>query len=352
MIDNALKNISIVILSYNSREDLVECIPSIRSQTYSNFEIILVDNASTDGSEEFVRTNYPEIKVIQTGKNLGYPAGNNAGFEIAEGEYIVVVNPDTVADPEWLAELIKPLENDRTITATTSKVLMYYQKDRINACADTTHYTGLTFCRGFNKPVSEFNNYQEVGSFAGGSFAIRSDKLKNVNGFDPDFFLYLEDTDLSWRIRFAGGKIMYVPKSVIYHKAKLSITPWKEFYLERNRYLMLLKNFDSKTLILLFPALVITEVVTFGHATLHGSKYIKSKLNACWWIIYNYKFVIKKRKENLSKKRITDQKFVESLDWRIPFEQVIPNFTICRIIDNSFNSFYHLYFNLVVIKFS
>ncbi len=341
------KSVSVVILSYNSKENLIEFIPSLISQKYHNFEIIVVDNASTDGSEEFIRTNYPKIKVVQTEQNLGYAAGNNAGFEVAQGEYIVVVNPDTVADPEWLAELIKPLESDPTIAATTSKILIYYQKDRINTCANTNHHTGLTFCRGLNKLASEFNNYQAVGAVSGCSFAIRSDMLKNINGFDPDFFLYQEDADLSWRIRFAGGKIMYVPESVIYHKFKLSILPGKEFYLERNRYLILLKNFDSKTLLLLLPALVVTEIVTMGHAALNGPKYIKSKLLAYIWIIQNIKSILTKRHETLSKKRITDREIFRLLDWRIPFEQVIKNPIMNRTAGAVFNSFYAFHMKLI-----
>jgi GT2 family glycosyltransferase len=343
----SVKSASIVILSYNSRENLEECIPSLMSQTYQDFEIIFVDNASTDGSEEFIRANYPEIKVVQTGKNLGYPAGNNAGFEVAEGEYIVVVNPDTVADPKWLAELVKPLENDPTIAATTSKVLIYYQKDKINTCANTAHYTGLTFCRGLNKSASELNNYQPVGAVSGCSFAIRSDMLKNINGFDSDFFLYQEDADLSWRIRFAGGKIMYVPESIIYHKFKLSITPQKEFYLERNRYLILLKNFSLNTLILLLPAFIVTEIVTMSHAILNGPKYVKSKLLAYFWIIQNFKEVLTKRRETLSKKRISDKEFFGFLDWKIPFDQVIENSILSRTVDALFNSFYELNMNLI-----
>ncbi|AYK15550.1 glycosyltransferase family 2 protein [Methanosarcina flavescens] len=342
------KSVSIVILSYNNREDLEECIPSLMSQTYQDFEIIVVDNASMDGSEEFIRTNYPMIKVVQTGKNLGYPAGNNAGFEVAEGEYIVVVNPDTVADPEWLAELIKPLERDHTIAATTSKILIYYQKDRINTCANTSHLTGLTFCRGLNKSVDEFNNFQAVGAVSGCSFAIRRDVLKYINGFDPDFFLYMEDADLSWRIRFAGGKILYVPESIIYHKFNLSIAPWKEFYLERNRYLILLKNLDTKTLLLLTPALAITEIVTMSHAVLNGPKYVKSKLMAYLWIIKHIRAISIKRDETLSKKRVTDKEFFGLLDWSIPFEQVIENPIMKRTTDIIFNSFYAL--NMKVIR--
>lgn len=341
------KSVSVVILSYNSKEDLKECIPSLISQTYQDFEIIFVDNASTDGSEEFIRANYPEIKVVQTGKNLGYPAGNNAGFEVAEGEYIVVVNPDTVPDPEWLAELVKPLENDLTIAATTSKVLIYYQKDKINTCANTAHYTGLTFCRGLNKSASELDSCQPVGAVSGCSFAIRSDVLKNINGFDPDFFLYQEDADLSWRIRFAGGKIMYVPESIIYHKFRLSIAPQKEFYLERNRYLILLKNFSLKTLLLLSPALFVTEIVTMSHAILSGPKHVKSKLMAYFWIIRNFKEILTKRRETLSIKTTTDKDFFRLLDWKIPFEQVIKYPIMSKTVDAVFNSFYSFHMKMI-----
>lgn len=343
------KSVSVVILSYNSKEDLKECIPSLISQTYQDFEIIIVDNASTDGSEEFIRANYPEIKVVQTGKNLGYAAGNNEGFEVADGEYIVVINPDTVADPKWLAELIRPLKSDPTIAATTSKILIHHQKDRINTCANTAHYTGLTFCRGLNKSASELDNYQPVGAVSGCSFAIRRDMLMNINGFDSDFFLYQEDADLSWRIRFAGGKIMYVPESIIYHKFKLSIAPQKEFFLERNRYLILLKNFSLKTLLLLLPALIVTEIVTMSHAILSGPKYLKNKLNAYWWIIGNYNLVLRKRSETISKKKISDSVFFEYLDWKIPFEQVITEPMICNTAELIFNSFYRVYSKIIKI---
>lgn len=340
-------SVSIVVLSYNSKEDLAECISSLLTQTYHSFEIIVVDNASTDGSEEFVRTNFPEIKVIQTGKNLGYAAGNNAGFKVAKGEYIIVVNPDTVADPEWVAELIKPLNSDQTITATTSKILLYSQKDRINTCSNKNHPTGLTFCKGLFESADEFDEYLEVSSVSGCSFAIRSDVLKSINGFDPDFFLYQEDADLSWRIRFAGGKIVYVPGSIIYHKYKLSIAPWKEFYLERNRYLILFKNLDSVTLFFLLPSLTVTEIITMGHAILNGPKYIQSKLLAYLWVLRNAKAVIIKRRETLSKKIISDREFFNLLDWQIPFEQVIRNSILSWTADAVFNSFYNL--NMKVI---
>lgn len=339
---------SIIILSYNSSEDLCEFIPSLECQTYQNYEIIVVDNASSDDTVNFVRTKYPEIKLIETGANLGYPGGNNIGFEHAKGEYIVVVNPDTVADPKWLEELIKPLEEDPTISVTTSKILIYYQKERINTCGNSTHYTGLDFCKGLNRLSDMYAKKEMVGAISGCSFAIRREMLEYIDGFDSDFFLYLEDADLSWRVRFAGGNILYVPTSIIYHKFKLSIAPWKEFYLERNRYLILLKNFEAKTLFLLLPALFVTEIVTMGHAVLNGPEYIMNKLKAYRWLIGNWNSVVlKKRRETLSKKKITDREFFDRIEWRIPFEQVIENRMLCVVADTIFNSFYNVYFKFI-----
>lgn len=339
--------VSIILLTYNSSQDLLECIPSLLSQTYNNFEIILIDNASKDGTVRLIKTNYPQIDVIETGKNLGYPGGNNIGFEHAQGEYIVVMNPDTVADSNWLTELIQPLEEDSSIDVTVPKILIYYDKDKINTCGNLPHYTGLTFCRGLNASVDSCSIKEEVGAISGCSFAIRREMINYVEGFDADFFLYMEDADLSWRVRFAGGKIVYVPTSIIYHKFKLSIAAWKHFYLERNRYLVLMKNLETKTLFFLFPGLVASEIVTFGHAILNGPEYVVGKFKSYWWVIKNRHYIFEKRRKTLAKKKITDKEFFRLLEWRIPFEQVIESNVLCTFADIVFNTFFWLHLKLI-----
>lgn len=341
------KQVSIILLSYNSKDDLKECLPSLKIQTYSNFEIIIVDNASTDNTPEFIRTEYPEIKLIETGSNLGYPAGNNIGVDNAKGDYLVILNPDTVADPKWLFQLVKPLEENSDIALTTSKILFYHDHEKINTCANSVHYTGLDFCRGLYEPSTSFSKNEEVGAISGCSFAIRKEVFKELGGFDPDFFLYLEDVDLSWRARLAGYKIMFVPASIVYHKFRLTIAPWKEFYLERNRYLMLLKNCSVKMLILMSPALFVCEVVTWGHAVLNGYSYMYNKLKAYYWILTNPGKIINKRNVEQKNRRIKNKEFIKLLEWKIPFEQIIQNRIMHIAANKIFNSFFGKYYKLM-----
>ena len=338
---------SIILLSYNSSNDLKECIPSLTNQTYTNYEIIVVDNASTDNTPKFIRTEYPKIKLVETGLNLGYPAGNNIGVDNAKGDYIIILNPDTVADPNWLSQLIKPLEENPDIAFTTSKILLYDDHEKINTCANSVHYTGLDFCRGLYEPSTSFSKNEEVGAISGCSFAIRKEVFKELRGFDPDFFLYLEDVDLSWRARLAGYRIMFVPASIVYHKFRLSIAPWKEFYLERNRYLMLLKNCSFKMMILMSPALFVSEIVTWGHAIINGYSYMYNKLKAYCWILMNPGKIMKKRHDAQMNRRIKDKEFIRLLEWEIPFEQVIQNRFMSIAANKIFNSFFRIYYKLL-----
>lgn len=337
------KLVSIILLSYNSQKDLAECISSLMIQTYTNYEIILVDNTSQDNTVEFVGTNYPGIKIIENKSNLGYAHGNNIGVAYAKGEYIVILNPDTVVDPDWLLCLIEPLKEYH---ASTSKILMYDQKDMINTCANHSHFTGIDFCRGLYEHVSQFSNTEEVSSISGCSFAIRKEILEEIGGFDPDFFLYLEDIDLSWRLRIAGYKIIYIPASIVYHKFSLEVSPWKEFYLERNRYMMLIKNYKIRTLVFITPALLVTELITWVHATIHGFKYIRSKLYAYWWVCVNFDKIFRKRYNVQINRRISDKEFIRLLEWKIPFDYLIKNM-MADVADTIFNSFYFAYFLLI-----
>lgn len=343
--DSRDKLVSIIILTYNNEKDLAECIPSIYDQTYKNFELLIVDNGSTDGTVEFIKTHYPEIKLVETGANLGYAGGNNIGFRHAKGDYIVVVNPDTFVDPGWLADLIKPLE-DPKIGITNPKVLEYNDHDH-GSCGNTTHYTGLHFPRGLEKSTTLYTKPEIVSAISGCSFAIRREVLSSLNGFDPDYFLYLEDSDLSLRARLAGYQIMFTPGSIVYHKHKTVITPQKEYYLERNRYQLLLKCYSTKLLVIVFPAFFLTEIVTWTHATINGPQFIRSKLRAYGWILGNMGRIMKKRKDVKAHRQISDKEFVQLIEPEIPFAQVIGSKMACTMADAVINTFYKAHFKVV-----
>ncbi len=333
--------ISVILLSYNSRRDLTECIPSVLKQGWPNVEIIVVDNASSDGTPAFIRSTYPGIKLIETGSNCGYAGGNNIGANYADGDIVIVANPDTLMNPRWLLELVKPFYYDPTLRATTSKILVYGQ-DRINTCANISHFTGVTFCRGLNDTPSGFAAQEEVGAVSGCSFAIRGAVFRELGYFDQDFFLYLEDTDLSWRLRLAGHRIRYAPSSILHHKFKLSVSAQKEFYLERNRYRMILKSYELKTLMIILPSLLLTEAITWAHAIIHGPGFVLSKLRAYHWVVRNLGNIMAKRREVQKSRKVSDGELIRLLVWRIPFGQMINNWFIVLAADAIFNNLYHI----------
>jgi GT2 family glycosyltransferase len=339
---------SVIIVSYNSKNDLAECIPSLMSQSYTNKELIIVDNASADGTVAFIREQYPDIHLVESKSNLGYAEGNNLGFRHSQGDYIVIVNPDTVAHHDWLKELIRPLENDTGISLTSSKILLYDRRDNINTCANITHYSGLDFCNGFRDSSARFVKDEEVGAVSGCSFAITRNVFDQLNGFDPDFFMYMEDIDISWRARLAGYKILLAPSSIIYHKFSLIVHPWKLFFLERNRYLMILKNYKLKVLVLSMPALFITEIMTMGYAVTRGLPFVYYKLKAYLWLATNFGQIIDKRRNVQKTIKITEKDFIRMLEWHIPFDQLVGNRLLYAVANLVFNSFYYAFYTFVL----
>lgn len=339
--------VTVIILNTNELQHLKTCLPSVLSQTYPNYEVLVVDNASTDGSIDFIKKYSPGVKVIQNKENLGYAAGNNVGFEHATGKYIAVLNPDTEVDKNWLSELIKPLEQNPKIGLTTSKILIYNSRGIVNACGNIAHFTGLDFCRGLGESSTNYSKPEFVGAISGCAFLIRRELLHQMGGFDPDFFIYLEDVDMSWRARLAGYSIFFVPTSLVYHKFTLKLAPWKYFYLERNRYIILLKNCSFKFLVLLGPALLLTEIVTGGYAILNGREFIKNKLRAYWWILRNIDVVYKKRYDSQKNIHTTYHEFLERLEWKIPFEQIIKNKAFEKIMSGVFNPLFGLHYRIL-----
>lgn len=268
---------SVIVVSYNSRDELGPCLDSILAQLRPDDELIVVDNDSTDGSAEFVRAAYPQARLI-CDANTGYAGGNNRGAAAASGTYLVLLNPDTVAQPGALDALIAPLVEDDEVGLTTACVVLMDQPALINTCGNTVHYTGLAYCRGAGQPCTAYSTAADVDAVSGAAFAIRRSLFEALGGFDEYFFMYVEDTDLSWRARLAGYRCRYVPQAVVAHAYKPGYGPRKAFYLDRNRHVMLLKHLSGVTYLRLLPGLLLAELVTWGFLLLQGPRYWRVKL--------------------------------------------------------------------------
>jgi GT2 family glycosyltransferase len=268
---------SIIIVTYNHRQYLNDCITSIKKQDYP-YEIIIVDNCSTDGTIQFIKDFFPDITIIDSKKNKGYGAGNNLGFKYANGKYIVILNPDVIVQDSWLKNLISPLKN-RNRVITTSKIL-FFDGLKVNTFGNSNHFTGLTFTNGLGADPSKFHQMIHTTGVSGACFALTRNSYTEIGGFDESFFLYNEDSDFSWRANIIGYDILAIPDSIIFHDYQLNVNPEKLYFLEKGRYIIIRKYFSFSDLVILSPSLIIAELLTFGYASKFGKKGLKFKLKS------------------------------------------------------------------------
>jgi GT2 family glycosyltransferase len=333
--------VSVVVVCWNSKEHLATCLDSLHRQSYPSVEVIVVDNGSTDGSREYVESAHPWVRVHTIDHNEGYAPANNVGFRVATGEYLVVLNPDTEAEPDFVGGLVDAVNQDG-VGLATSRICFFYDRDRVNACGNDIHLTGLGYCRGLGLPANLFDAPDRVASVSGCAFMIRRDVLDRIGGFDDDYFTYVEDSDLSLRANLAGYRIAYAPRSIVYHKYALRMTPQKFYFLERNRRLTLIKNFRWGTLVALLPSLFLTGLLMWTYAVLHGPSYLRAKFRAHVWIYRNWGLVLEKRKRTQALRKVGDRSVIRLLSSTLPPDQVVDPGLFGRIAGIPMNLAYRL----------
>jgi hypothetical protein len=312
---------SVIVVSYNSRNDLRACIDSILAELGPHDELIVVDNDSTDGSADLVRAEYPQATLI-CGPNSGYAGGNNRGAAAARGAYLVMVNPDTALQPGALDALIAPLTRDDDVALTTACVVLMEQPETINTCGNTMHYTGLTYCRGAGRPRSDYAAAAEVDAVSGAAFAIRRAAFAELGGFDELLFMYVEDTDLSWRARLAGYRCLYTPGAIVAHAYQPAYGPRKAFYLDRNRHIMLLKNLSAAMYLRSLPGLLLAELVTWGFLLLQGPRFWGVK-PAVYRALWRERAAIRRgRSQAQALRRRHDRAIIGRMTYRLEFGQL------------------------------
>ena len=319
--DERLPRVSVIVVNTNERHYLAKCLPSLLAQEYPDYEVLVVDNASSDGSISFMAQSFPSVKLIRNDENLGYTGASNAGVRQATGHYVAILNPDTQVEREWLAEIIPLLEADAEVGLATPKIVLMDDPQRINTCGNDLHFTGLTLCRGLGAQRDAYRKVEEVSAVSGAAFVLRRELFEALGGFDEALFLYMEDTDLSWRARLAGYRCLCVPSSVVQHDYRLRFGPQKVFYQERNRYQMWLKGWRWGTWCVLMPALLLAEVVTWGYVLLRQPRQAGNKLRAYAWIARHWGGIMARRRQTQALRRLRDRELLAACTWRLDYGQ-------------------------------
>ncbi len=213
----------IIVLNWNRYRDTLECVNSLRKVAYTNYEIVIVDNGSTDGSEEILRKSFPDIKLIQTGENLGFAEGNNVGIRYAldnGADYTLILNNDTAVDAGFITELVNAAESDKAIGILSSKIYFYDRPDILwYAGAVLNLKTGKSVHRGYNeKDAGQYDAMRETDRACGCSMMISRKACEAVGLMDAEYFCYGEEVDWSLRAKNAGYKVVFVPGSKVWHK--------------------------------------------------------------------------------------------------------------------------------------
>jgi len=210
--------VSVVIPNWNGKKFLAGCLDSLKTQTHEKHEIIIVDNGSVDGSVEFIESNYPEVRLIRYEKNTGFSVAVNRGIAESSGEFIALLNNDTVVDPRWLEEMMAGIKRHPDLGSVACKMLAYDDHTLLDGAGDGYRRGGLPGRIGHReKDIGQFDSERYVFGACGGAALYRRELFDKIGVFDSDYFAYLEDVDLGLRAQSAGYKCLYLPKAIVYH---------------------------------------------------------------------------------------------------------------------------------------
>ncbi|RIH82770.1 glycosyltransferase family 2 protein [Calidithermus roseus] len=313
-----MPELTLLIVAYNSRADLERLLPSVYGQGVE-CEILVVDNNPADGTGEWLRQHHPAVRVVASPRNGGYAGGNNFGIREARGEFVLVLNPDTVLHPGALRTLLEAI---RAHPQALIGAKLLNPDGSVNAVGNHMHYSGITTCRGLNEPATRYRGLEPVPLVSGAAFIAARRTLLELGGFDEDYWMYLEDTDLSLRARLRGHPLLNANDAVITHHYRLGMSPRKFYYLERNRLLTLFKVYEARTLRCIAPALLLTELATWAFALLKGWPYLRAHWQSYRWLWQNRAAVRAKRAEVQRSRTAPDAVILRDALTKLPFEQL------------------------------
>lgn len=308
-----MPRVSIIIVNYNGKGFITDCLKTLERQSFKDFEAVVVDNGSSDNSlheiQRFLEKSSISslVKLIPLNENLGFAGGNLEGLKYAEGEYIALLNNDTESDKMWLEELVKEMESDSKVGICASK-LIFYGTDIIDSAGDGFSTALRGFKGGEGEKIFLYDKKEYIfGACAGGSL-YRRKMIEEVGFLDKDFFLIHEDTDLNLRAQLYGWKVLYVPTALVYHKCRSSIGHMSDtavYYSLRNSEFVRIKNVPFGLFLRYLPDFILGAIIEFIYfAVKHGQfrLYFKAKKD----VVRMLPTILKKRSIIMKNKKVTN----------------------------------------------
>lgn len=295
--------VSVIIVNYNGRIFLEKCLASLSVQTYSAIEIIIVDNGSADDSVDYVKKEFPSVRLIICKENLGFAKGNNIGIKESKGELIATLNNDTEVVPEWIEKLVNVMNSDKNIGMCASKMLFMKNRGIINSTGLCISRSGACWDRGMSEyDIGQYDTIEDIFGPCAGAAMYRRAMFEEIGLFDEDFYAYMEDTDLAFRGRLAGWKCIYVPDAIVYHVHGGTagyMSDYTVYYGNRNIIWYPIKNFPTWILIICLPWIIGRNIAIIPYYILkgYGKVILRSKVDG----IKGIPRMIVKRSQNKNK---------------------------------------------------
>ena len=349
-----MKKIGIILVNYKdySKRFLHDCRNSLRAQTYPAglTNIYIIDNASSDETRAYLADTYPEALILPR-LDGNYAAANNTGIERAKKddcEYIVIANMDTVFDKNWLLELARAMDENPQAGIAQSKILLakksrngkYKKTDLINAIGNKLHFLGFGYSQGSDiVDDKKIIGYPEIIGYASGcSFIIRAEILEEISGYNEEYFMYHDDTEVSLKTRLAGYKIILAPLSVLWHKYEFSRNDSAFYQMEKNRFLVFFSLYSWKMIILFLPAFLVMDIGIWAFAAKNG--WLKTKWRAFKYVMSprTWRAIKLARRQIKPIRKITDKELARHLVGKVLF-QGVSNFALDRVANPVFSAY-------------
>jgi GT2 family glycosyltransferase len=257
--------VSFIIPNYNGKEFIHVCIDSILKQSFNDYEIIVVDDHSTDGSAEYIKSRWHNVPILSLDENSGFCHAVNAGIKASHGNYIALINSDVELDPRWLEYMITAIESHNDAFSINSKILNFYNRTKIDDAGDVYTGEGRAFKRGYNQPAERYTDAAEIFSASGAASLFKADILNELHGLDEGFVAYLDDVDLGFRARLLGYKNYFEPQAIAYHMVNMAYKKRSVFMASlilKNNMAVIAKDMPGPLIIKFFPWLILGHLRT------------------------------------------------------------------------------------------